>query len=122
LAQPPEDIDRLSPKTTARLDAVARRNGLASYDEYKTVSENVGLVFGGIDIVTRKYVGKDALIKARIARVQADKKMSADAKEEALQDIKDDLQFPLPKVEYKSNIDLVIKYADELEATMRGGE
>ena len=86
----PEDIDKLSPETTAKLDAVARRNGLASYDEYKIIGENIGLVLGGFDAVTRKYVGKEALIKARIARVQADKKMSADSKKEALRDIKDD--------------------------------
>jgi hypothetical protein len=116
----PEDIDKLSPETTAKLDAIARKHGLASYDEYKAIGENVGLVFGGIDTVTRKYVGKEASIKARIARVQADKKMSADAKKEALQDLKDDLQLPLPLVEYKSNIDLVVKYFDELAASMRG--
>jgi hypothetical protein len=106
----PEDIDKLSPKTIAQLDAVARKNGLASYDEYNTVSENISLVFAGYDTVTRKYIGKEALIKARIARVQADKKMSADSRKEALRDLKDDLQSPLPWVEYKNNIDLVVKY------------
>jgi hypothetical protein len=45
----PEDIDKLSAETTEKLDAVARRNGLASYDEYKVIGENIGLVFGGFD-------------------------------------------------------------------------
>jgi hypothetical protein len=112
----------LSAETTAKLDAVARRNGLASYDEYKTIGENVGLVFGGFDTVTRKYVGKEALIRARIARVHADRKMSADNKKEAIQGLKDDLQLPLPLVKYKGNIDLVVKYFDELAATMPSGE
>ena len=118
----PEDIDKLSPKTIAQLDAVAAKNGLASYAEYITVDENIGLVFAGYDTVTRKYVGKEALIKAKIARVQADKKMSADSKKEALQDLRDDLQLPLPRVEYKNNVDLVVKYFDRLNGAMRGGD
>ena len=118
----PEDIDKLSPKTIAQLNAVAAKNGLASYDEYTTIDENIGLVFAGYDTVTRKYVGKEALIKAKIARVQADKKMSADSKKEALQDLRDDLQMPLPLVEYKNNVDLVVKYFDRLNGAMRGGD
>src|ERR1700730_13162834 len=116
----PEDIDKLSAKTVALLDVVARKNGLASYDEYKSISENVGLVFGGYDTATRKYVGKEALIKLRIARVRADKKMPAEDKKEALQDLNDDLQFPLPLVENRDDIALVVKYLDRLSATMRG--
>jgi len=118
----PEYIDKLSAETTAKLDAVARRNGLASYDEYKTIGENVGLVFGGFDTVTRRYIGKEAVIKMRAARIRADKKMSVEDKKEALQDLKDYLQLPLPLVKYKSNIDLVVKYFDELAATMPSGE
>jgi hypothetical protein len=116
----PEDVDKLSAKTEALLDVVARKNGLASYDEYKSISENAGLVFGGYDPVTRKYVGKEALIKLRIARVRADKKMPAEDKKEALQDLNDDLQFPLPLVENMGNIALVVKYLDRLSAAMRG--
>jgi hypothetical protein len=113
----PEDIDKLTPKTVALLDAVARKNGLNSYEEYKSVGDNVGLVLGGYDEVTRKYVGKSALIKLRIARVQADKKMSAEDKQEALGDFDLDRQLPLPPVENKNNIALVLKYADRLSAS-----
>lgn len=116
----PEDINRLTPKTTAQLDVVARRNGLASYDEYNSVDANIGLVTGGFDPVTRKYLGKEALVKVQMAQIRADKKMSAADKEEALQSLKDDLQLPLPPVQYKGNIDLVAKYYDQIVATMRG--
>jgi hypothetical protein len=118
----PEDIDKLSPETTAKLDVVAKRNGFASYDEYNNVNENIGLVMGGIDPVSRKYVGKEAWVKAQMARVRADKKMSADAKKEALTDLSDNLQLPLPPIQYKGNIALVSKYLDKLEATMPAGE
>ena len=114
----PEDINRLKAETIAQLDAVAKRNGLANYAEYSSVSENAGLVLGGFDAVTRKYVGKEALIKMQAARIRADKKMSAEAKREALQGLKGEL--PLPRVEHRRNIDLVIKYVDKLNAAARG--
>ena len=65
-------------KGLAQLDAVAKKNGFANYAEYAIVADNIGLVLAGFDPATKKYVGAEAVIKARIALVQADKKMSAD--------------------------------------------
>ncbi len=97
------------PKVTAQLDAVAKKNGFASYDEYNNVIDNIGLVIGGIDPATKKYVGSEAVIKAQIAQVQADKKMSAKDKKEALDDLNEALKAPAPTIENKGNIDLVVK-------------
>jgi len=101
-------------KITAQLDAVAKKNGFASYDEYNDVIDNVSLVLGGFDPATKKYVGTEAVIKAQIAQVQADKKMSAKDKKEALADLNEALKAPAPAVENKGNIDLVGKYYDKL--------
>jgi hypothetical protein len=116
----PEDIDKLSAATVAKLDVVARKHGLASYDEYKAVNENIGLVSAGLDPVTNKYIGREAVIRVQISRVRADKKMSAADKKEKLDDLNDQLQFALPPLQYKANIDLVAKYSDALAKTMRG--
>jgi uncharacterized MAPEG superfamily protein len=70
-------------KGLAQLDAVAKKNGFANYAEYAIVADNIGLVLAGFDPATKKYVGAEAVIQARIALVQADKKMSADDKKEA---------------------------------------
>jgi hypothetical protein len=113
-------IDKLRPETVAKLDAVVQKHGLASYAEYKQVNENIGLVWSGFDDVTRKYVGRDGLIKLRISRVKADKKISAESRKEKLTDLNDQLQFALPEVQYKGNIDLVAKYYDQLLDTARG--
>lgn len=118
----PEDIDKLKPETIARLDAVARRSGLASYAEYLNVNENVSLVLTGYDPVTKRYVGREALINLRMARIQSDKKMSAAGKKEAITDLNDALQFSMPAVKYKGNIDLAIKYRGQIDATMRKGD
>jgi len=102
------------PKLNEQLDGIARKNGFASYDEYNNVVDNIGLVLGGFDSATKKYVGTEAVIKAQMAQVQADKKMSAKDKKEALADLNDALKTPPPAVENKGNIDLVAKYYDKL--------
>jgi hypothetical protein len=108
------------PKINAQLEAVAKKNGFASYEEYNDVTDNIGLVISGFDPATKKYVGNEAVLKAQIAEVQADKKMSPKDKKEALADLNDALKTPAPPIANKGNIDLVTKYYDELAATMGG--
>jgi hypothetical protein len=117
----PED-GKPDPKVIAQLDAVAKKNGFASYDEYNNVTDNIGLVFSGFDPATKKYVGSQAVIKAQIGQVQADKQMTAKDKKDALADLNEALKSPVPPVEYKANIDLVAKYYDKLAATMGGAD
>jgi len=106
------------PKITAQLDGIAKKNGFASYDEYNSVVDNISLVLGGFDPATKKYVGPETVIKGQIAQVQADKKMSAKDKKEALADLNDALKSPPPAIENKGNIDLVTKYYDKLAAVL----
>jgi hypothetical protein len=106
------------PKIIAQLEGVAKKNGFASYDEYNNVLDNVSLVMAGFDTSTKKYVGAEAVIKAQIAEVQADKKMSAKDKKEALADLNEALKAPAPPIANKGNIDLVTKYYDKLAAAM----
>jgi hypothetical protein len=106
------------PKVTAQLEAVAKKNGFASYEEYNTVIDNIGVVLAGFDPVSKKYVGSEAVIKAQIAQVQADKKMSAKDKKDALAELNQALKAPEPPIENKGNIDMVAKYYDKLAAIM----
>lgn len=106
------------PKINAQLEGVAKKNGFASYQEYNDVLDNISLVMAGFDPATKKYVGADAVIKAQIAEVQADKKMSAKDKKEALADLNQALKAPAQAIENKGNIDLVTKYYDKLAAAM----
>ena len=105
-------------KLAAQLEATAKKYGFAGYDDYNTVVDNIGLVMSGIDPATKKYVGGAAVIKAQIAQVQADKKMSAKDKKEALDDLNQALKAPEPTIENKGNIDLVVKNFDKLAAIM----
>jgi hypothetical protein len=113
----PEDA-KPDPKITAQLETVAKKYGFASYDDYNAVIDNISLVLGGFDPQTKKYVGPEAVIKQQIAAVQADKKMPAKDKKEALADLNDQLKTPAPAIENKGNIDLVGKYYDKLAEAM----
>ena len=102
------------PKIDAKLDDVAKKYGFAGYPDYNTVVDNISLVLGGVDPATKKYVGAEAVIKAQIALLQADKKMSAKDKKDAMSELNEALKQPQPPVQNKGNIDLVLKYYDKL--------
>jgi hypothetical protein len=109
-------------KAMAQLDAVAKKHGFASFDDYSNVTDNIGMVMSGIDSASKKYVGNESVLKAQIAQVQADKKMSPKDKKETLADLNDALKNPAPPIQNKGNIDLVIKYYDKLAASMATGQ
>ena len=106
------------PKLMAQLEATATKYGFASYGDYNAVVDNIGMVMSGIDSISKKYVGNAAVIKAQIAEVQADKKMSAKDKKAALDDLNQAAKAPEPTIENKGNIDLVVKNYDKLAAIM----
>ncbi len=101
-------------KVMAQLDTVAKKHGFAGYDDYNVVVDNISLVLGGIDPQTKKYIGSEAVIKQAIAQVEADKKMKAEDKKQALENLNTALKSKAPEVENKGNIDLVTKYYDKL--------
>jgi len=117
----PED-GKPDAKILAQLDGVAKKNGFASYDEYNGVVDNISLVLGGFDPATKKYVGNEAVLKIQIAQVQADKKMPAKDKKEALADLNEALKSPGPAIENKGNIDLVAKYYEKLAEALGEGD
>jgi len=112
------DNAKPDPKVTAQLEGVSKKYGFASYDEYNNVVDNISMVLGGFDPATKKYVGTEAVIKAQMAQIQADKKMSAKDKKDALADLAQALKAPEPPIQNKGNIDLVTKYYDKLAAIM----
>lgn len=105
-------------KVIGQLDGVAKKHGFAGYDDYNNVVDNISLVLGGFDPATKKYVGPEAVIKAQIAQIEADKKMPAKDKKEAVDELNEALKTPAPQIENKGNIDLVGKYYDKLVAAL----
>lgn len=119
---PETAADKPDPKVTAQLDAVAKKYGFASYDEYNDAVDTISLVLGGFDPTTKKYVGQDAVIRSQIAAVQSDSSIPADDKKQVLEQLNDALKMPMPAVQNKANIEVVAKYYDRLSAAMQEGE
>jgi hypothetical protein len=109
-------------KVIAQLDGIAKKHGFAGYADYNNVVENITLILGGFDPATKKFVGSTAAIKAQIAQIQADKKMAAKDKKEAIDELNQALKAPEPVIENKGNIDLVAKYYDKLAAAFAEGD
>lgn len=114
---PEAESDNPSPATLTKLNAVAKANKFASFDEYQTVADNISLVMSGIDPQTKSYVGAETVLKQQIAQVQADKSMSAKDKKDQLDQLNEAMKSAEP-VKVKGNIDLVVKYYDKLLAAI----
>jgi len=122
-AKLPDDPNgKPDPKVVAQLDATAKKHGFASYDEYSDVIEAIGMVLAGVDAKTKTYVGPEAELKQQIAAVEADTKLSADDKKQALQDLNEALKNPGPAVTNKTNIELVLKNYDALSEALEEDE
>lgn len=111
-----------APNMLGKLDEVAKKYGFANYADYAIVQSNIDLVMSGFDPNTKTYVGPEAVLKQQLAEIQADKKMPAAEKKEALAEINAALKSPPPALEYKANIELVGKYYDKLAAMMKDDE
>lgn len=107
-----------SASATAQLNAIAKKHGFASYDDYETVVGNISLVMDGIDPQTKKYIGSDAALKQQIEQVKANKQMSAADKKQALAGLDQALKAKEPEIQNKGNIDLVIKNYDKVDAAL----
>ena len=118
MAKLPQGNDQPNPKVVAQLDAAAKKHGFASYGDYDDVNGNVGLVMGGFDQQTKKYVGEDVVLKQEIAAVQADKKMPPNDKKEALDQMNAALKAVAP-LQFPANAQVVAKYYDKLAETMQ---
>ncbi|MBX9819498.1 hypothetical protein [Afipia birgiae] len=110
------------PNMLGKLDDIAKKHGFANYADFAIVQSNIELVMSGFDPKTKTYVGPEAVLKQQLAEIQADKKMPAAEKKEALADLNQALKTPPPALEYKANIDLVGKYYDKLAAMMKEDE
>ena len=110
-----------SAKVMAQLDGAAKKHGFANYAEYDGVAGNISMVMEGFDPQTKKYVGQDVVVKQEIAQVQADKKMPANDKKQALSQLNDELKSVTP-LQFPANVDVVAKYYDKLSAAMSANQ
>ena len=100
-------------KTQAQLDAIAKKGGFASFEEYDTVAANISMVMQGIDPSTKKFGDPKAMIQQQITQVQADTKLKPAQKKEALDELNQALNEVQP-IKNQGNIALVEKNYDQI--------
>jgi hypothetical protein len=108
-------------KAMAQLDGVAKKYGFASYAEFGNVAANVDMLLDGFDPQTKQFIGFEAVLKSQIAQIQADTKMPAKDKNDALEELNGALKN-VPTVQFPANIQLVSKYYDKLNDALRAQE
>jgi hypothetical protein len=106
------------PKVEAQAEAVAKKNGFASLDEYDDVSFNILMIMSGIDRQTKKFTEPLEQIKKEIAALKADKSVPEAEKKERLAQLEAALKNAKP-IQFKENIALVLKYFDQLAPFMQ---
>jgi hypothetical protein len=103
------------PKLIAALAGAVKRYGFRDLDDYDSVAGSIVAVLDGIDPKTRQYSDPVAMIKRDIAAIMADKTMNPAERKKALQGLNAELAEVQP-VQHPSNIPLVLKYYDRLNA------
>src|SRR6266516_4927081 len=106
------------PKVEAQAEAVAKKNGFASLDEYDDVSCNIEMIMSGIDPQTKKFTEPPEQIKKEIAALKADKSVPEAEKKNDLAQLEAALKTAKP-IQFKENIALVLKYYDKLLPIMQ---
>jgi hypothetical protein len=109
--------DKPDPKVVAQAEAVVKKNGFASFDEYDDVSMNITMIMFGIDPQTKKFTELPEQIKKEIAALKADKSVPEAEKKEDLTQLEAALKTAKP-IQFKENIALVLKYFDKLAPLM----
>ena len=112
------NFDKPDPKVEAQAEAVAKKNGFASLDEYDDVSFNISMIMSGIDRQTKKFTEPPEHIKKEIAALKADKSVPEAEKKEDLAQLEASLKTAKP-IQFKENVALVLKYFDQLTPLMQ---
>jgi hypothetical protein len=105
--------DKPDPKLEVQAEALVKKNGFASIEEYDDVSVNIAMILSGIDQQTKTFTEPPDQIKKEIASIKADTSIPGAQKREDLAHLNAALNEARP-IQFKENIALVLKYFDQL--------
>jgi hypothetical protein len=110
--------DKPDAKIQAELESVAKKHGFNDFAEYDDVAANISMVMAGIDPQTKAFLEPQAAIKKEIEEVTTDKTIPEKEKKQMLDELNEALKTARP-IEHASNIDLIKKYFDKIEAVLQ---
>ncbi len=108
-----EAAEKPSTELTAQLDAIAKKHGFANFEEYRTVDNNIFLVFEGFDRETGVYVPPEERLNLELEEIQKDATIPDADKKAILAEVKEELTMA-EAVEHVENVELVKKHLDKL--------
>src|SRR5262249_51785431 len=110
--------DKPDPKIEGQLEAAAKKYGFANVAEYDSVADNISLLMSCIDSKTKAFSEPKVALQRQIDQIKADKAIPEAQKKEMLDDLNQQLKAAEP-IKFASNIELVKKYYDKLDAAMQ---
>ena len=103
-------------KYEAELNAVTKKHGFKNFAEYEAVAANISLVMAAIDPQTKVFADPRAAIKKELEQVSANKTIANNEKKKLLRELNEALKSAEP-IQFPTNIELVTKYYDKIDAT-----
>jgi hypothetical protein len=100
------------------LENIAKKHGFASFNEYDDVAATISNIMAGIDPSTKVFSDPSVAIKKEMEEVTGDKTIPENEKKQMLDDLKEALKAAQP-IQYPTNIELVTKYFDKLDAVLQ---
>lgn len=105
-------------KVKAELEAIAKKNGFANFDELDLVAANISMVMAGIDPETGDYSDPVESIKKEIEEIKADKSIPETEKKQMLEEMEEALKMT-PPLEHPENVQIVKKYRAEIDKALQ---
>ena len=99
---------------TKELEAIAQKNGFASFAEFEDVGANITVVLDGLDRKTGAYTDPVEKMKKELEEIKADSTIPADDKKLAVDDLNEEIKASVP-LKFKGNIDVVKARLKEIE-------
>lgn len=110
--------DQADKKLEAELEAIAKKNGFASFEELDEVAANISMVMAGIDPQSGEYSDPVESIKKEIEEIKADKSIPDKEKKEMLEEMREALETT-PALEHPENVQVVKKYRAEIDKALQ---
>src|SRR5262249_51413236 len=110
--------DKPDPKMEGQLEATAKKYGFADMAEYDSVADNISLLMSSIDPKTKAFSEPKVALQRQIGQVKADKGIPETQKKEMLDDLNEQMKTVEP-IKFPSNVELVKKYYEKLDAAMQ---
>jgi hypothetical protein len=109
-----EETDVLKSKLTE----LAKKNGFATFEEFDDVASTISLVMEGLDPDTKEYVDPKESIAADIEDAKKDTTLTEAERKEVIADL-EEARRTTPDVKYPGNIEMVRKYAEQIEKILQ---